>query len=175
MSIRGDFGKLDQLVRALERLGDDATLSGLSKNLAEEAISLVQEGFRSQSDPYGKAWARKRNPDGRAILVGQTARLRRSWHRVAYGARGFKIISAVQYASYQQTGTRPHVIRARNGRALVWKSGGRTRFARSVHHPGSVARKMVPDAGRLPPKWRDAFRETAHEYLMSIFAGRKVK
>jgi hypothetical protein len=39
-------------------------------------------------------------------------------------------------ALWQNAGTQPHLIRARNARALHWEGGG-TRFARSVRHPGT--------------------------------------
>jgi hypothetical protein len=40
-------------------------------------------------------------------------------------------------ASMQNAGTRPHLIRARNARALRFEAGGSTHFARSVRHPGT--------------------------------------
>jgi hypothetical protein len=40
-------------------------------------------------------------------------------------------------AAMQNAGTRPHLIRARNARALRFEVGGGTRFARSVRHPGT--------------------------------------
>lgn len=145
MGIRGDFGKLDRFINTLERLGDNRTLEKLSKNLCEEALSLTAQGFRDQADPYGSKWRGKKRPDGRAILVGKTARLRRSWHRVRVDSRGFRIATGVTYGSYHQLGT-----------------------------SRMVARKMVPDPGALPPKWRHAMNQAAREFLSSHFA-RKVK
>jgi hypothetical protein len=39
--------------------------------------------------------------------------------------------------------TRPHTIVPRNGRFLVFQVGGRTVFARSVHHPGTRGRLAI--------------------------------
>jgi hypothetical protein len=40
-------------------------------------------------------------------------------------------------ARWQNLGTPPHLIRARNARALRFEAGGSTRFSRSVRHPGT--------------------------------------
>ncbi len=40
------------------------------------------------------------------------------------------------HAVFVQLGTRPHVIRPKNKKALRWASGGRFIFARKVNHPG---------------------------------------
>jgi hypothetical protein len=40
-------------------------------------------------------------------------------------------------ALWQNRGTPPHLIRARNARALRFVTSGGTRFARSVRHPGT--------------------------------------
>lgn len=40
-------------------------------------------------------------------------------------------------AKWTEDGTRPHIIRARRGKVLRFVVGGRTVFARSVHHPGN--------------------------------------
>ena len=34
-------------------------------------------------------------------------------------------------------GTPPHIIEAKNAKALHWKSGGEDRFAKKVNHPGT--------------------------------------
>lgn len=142
MGVRGDFGKVDRFIKALTSLADTRTLTALSKNMAEEALSLVADGFRAQSDPYGRGWRPKKRPDGRAILVRQ-GRLRRSWHISKVTARDFTVSASVTYAKFHQSGTR-HM----------------------------EARRMVPSPGKLPPKWRAAFQEMAKEFLIQAFKGR---
>lgn len=110
-------------------------MNEISKAVAEEAIGLIQDGFREQRDPYGRPWAPKKRPDGRAILVGKTTRLRRGWH-VESSKRGQVVIApSVDYATYHQTGTK-HM----------------------------VARKMVPDR-TLPAEWDSAIDEAVLEVL----------
>lgn len=52
---------------------------------------------------------------------------------------GFQIVGEVDtdYAEYVSAGTRPHVIRPRNAKALRFKVGGKTVFATRVNHPGT--------------------------------------
>lgn len=41
------------------------------------------------------------------------------------------------YARYVSSGTRPHIIRAKNARALRFQIGAETIFRQSVNHPGT--------------------------------------
>lgn len=45
----------------------------------------------------------------------------------------------VPQAGFTEDGTRPHTIRAKRARALRFVVGGRTVYARVVHHPGTRA------------------------------------
>lgn len=58
----------------------------------------------------------------------------------------FVIGSDVFYAPYVNDGTRPHIIRPRTKQALRFRVGGRTVFAKVVHHPGTRARPFLDDA-----------------------------
>jgi phage gpG-like protein len=136
MALKGDFAKLDQWARRINKLADSATVTALSKNLAEEALNLVAEGFATQTDPYGQAWRAKKHSDGRAILVGRTARLRRGWKRKAFGPSGFRIGPSVPYAGFHQSGTRY-----------------------------MVARRMVPTKDMLPSRWRRALSQVAVDFI----------
>ena len=55
MGLTGDFGKLDQLAKALEAIGDKRR--GLLKDLAQEALAKVGEGFETSTSPLGIPWA----------------------------------------------------------------------------------------------------------------------
>lgn len=48
-----------------------------------------------------------------------------------------KVEATVPYAVFVHEGTRPHVIRARNAKALHFQMHGRDVFCKSVHHPGT--------------------------------------
>ena len=51
------------------------------------------------------------------------------------------------YALYVHEGSRPHLIRPRNAKALRFQIGGRTVFAKLVRHPGTKARPFLRNAG----------------------------
>jgi hypothetical protein len=164
--VSGDgFASLERWARKVEKAGSTAGLQSLAANLCEEAIELVAEGFERETDPYGKAWARKRFPDGRQVLVGNTARLRRGWHRKSVSSGGFTIAPSVKYARYAQHGRGP--VRAKPGKALRFMVGGKAVFRKSVGP--APARKMVPDRGRLPDRWRKSLLIVARSYFKGTF------
>jgi hypothetical protein len=183
--LTGDFGKLRRMAGSLQRLGGASTVRALALNLAEESIERIQEGFAGQRDPYGRRWRKKVFPDGRPVLVGKTARLRRGWHVASATAHGFRVSPSVWYAITKQRGSGiygPHGrrIRARGGARLgVGVSGprssralaiplpsGGTLFRRSV--AGERPRLMVPTRSRgLPRAWRLSFVHVAKDFIRS--------
>lgn len=52
------------------------------------------------------------------------------------------------YGKFVHDGTKPHIIRAKNGKALRWPSGGKFAFRRMVRHPGTRPDKFIVDAGK---------------------------
>lgn len=68
-------------------------------------------------------------------------------------AAGTRIEAKVdtRYAHIVAKGQRPHVITARPGGVLAFRSGGQLRFARSVNHPGAQPRTWWDDALRDLP------------------------
>lgn len=125
-----DFPKLDRwiaLMRSGEAIGGEVT-----SKMAARAADLVTEGFATETDPYGHAWAPKRRPDGRKVLHGKTGRLA---HFVAMpvGKHRFVLVPGADYGAFLQTGT-GHM----------------------------VARKMVPDLEHgLPDSWKAEFSKQA--------------
>lgn len=73
-----------------------------SKALAEVSITLIAQGFNRERDPYGRKWAKKKRPDGRKVLHGETTRLRNGWHVVQARRRGFHVAPSVTYAAHHQ-------------------------------------------------------------------------
>jgi hypothetical protein len=56
--------------------------------------------------------------------------------------------SDLEYAAMVNDGTRPHIIRPRRARVLRFQVGGRTVYAREVHHPGTRANPFLDRALR---------------------------
>jgi HK97 gp10 family phage protein len=50
------------------------------------------------------------------------------------------------YAAFVEFGTKPHVIEAKNKKALMFVSGGQTVIVKKVHHPGTKAQPFVQPA-----------------------------
>jgi len=44
---------------------------------------------------------------------------------------------------FLEEGTKPHIIKAKNKKALRWKEDGHIYFAKKVKHPGFEARRFV--------------------------------
>lgn len=49
----------------------------------------------------------------------------------------WEILSPAPYSVFVENPTKPHIIRARNARALRFEIGGRVVFAKQVRHPGT--------------------------------------
>lgn len=92
-----------------------------------------------------------------AELERQTGAYHRGFRsRTIVGAKGPRLLiennartkEGRQIAPMMEKGTRPHVIRPRRGRVLVFQVAGKTVFARIVHHPGTRAYRIMERALR---------------------------
>lgn len=167
LKFTGDFRDLDAFVNRVARAPE--RMAEVNKQLAEEALELVREGFETSTDPYGKRWADLKIRSGRPLE--DTGALK-VWRRQYASTHGFGIFSPREYAVYHQQGTgiygpKRRPIRPVQGRALRFPVPGGIAFATEVQ--GTPARKMVPDAGPLPSRWRERFVDTAHETMREIF------
>lgn len=59
-----------------------------------------------------------------------------------------KVGSDLEYAGFVNDGTAPHDIRPRSKQVLKFTVGGRTVFAKVVHHPGTRANPFLDRALR---------------------------
>lgn len=79
-----------------------------------------------------------------------TGNLRRMIQADPIVQTGFKVTGSVtsraNYSAFVHNGTAPHIIRARNAKALRFTIDGRTVFARYVNHPGTRARPFLLNA-----------------------------
>jgi hypothetical protein len=198
--LHGNTKSLRALAKKLRAVGSDQTLRHLADNLAQEGLEQVDEGFARQVNPYDVSWPKKVFPDGRAILVGSSTKLRRGWHRKYIGADGFIIASSAAYAKYQLGtgiyGPAGEPIRSKSGGPLVFLAARRiTPKARKGASPivpvgkrgagrwgtqkvvvmsvkGSPPRLMVPNTKTLPPRWKRGMRAAAREFWAAHMAKR---
>lgn len=167
--IRGDFQKLQQWVQKLDDLGRHDVLRTINRACAEEAISLIRDGFREERAPDGRPWKELKLRKGR--ILQDTNRLRNSFHVAEVTADGFRVSGSAKYAVFHQRGTGIYgpsgtPIRPVRAKVLAWRTGGKRYVARSVK--GVPPRPMVPE-GKLPQRWLDPLIETAEEILADHF------
>jgi len=51
----------------------------------------------------------------------------------------------VNYVPYYYYGSKPHIIRAKNGKALHWVVNGKDYYAKMVRHPGNKPHNFIQD------------------------------
>lgn len=75
------------------------------------------------------------------VAPSKTANLRRSIKVFPYGD-GLRI-TMTHYGKYVEFGTPPHIIKPSKKKALKFKTGGDTVFAKKVRHPGTRPNPFV--------------------------------
>jgi hypothetical protein len=88
--------------------------------------------------PAGKAWADETARQARPRVRVRTGRLRKSFRRRNATQKRATVVGHFT-AYFIDAGVKPHTITAKR-RPLVFEAGGRTIFARKVHHRGFRAR-----------------------------------
>jgi phage virion morphogenesis protein len=178
ITLTGDFATLDAWAKQIGKFTNQTVPRQVAKQLADEALRLVDQGFEQEKDPYGNKWAAKKVPNGKPVLRGRKGRLRR-YKRRSFSAIGFTIGSNAPYAGYHQHGTglhgpkgRKYTIRARQTAYLKFKtSDGKWVYRRQVEHPGVPRRAMVPIGGNLPAKWGRQFTRIAVAAFRQVLSG----
>lgn len=106
--------------------------------------------FRATSRSEGEIAARQVVARAKILAPVGTGRLRSSIRlerRSTFGLRQrWTVGSDVEYAPMVNDGTKPHIIRPKRANALRFKVGGKTVFAKVVHHPGTRARPFLDRA-----------------------------
>jgi HK97 gp10 family phage protein len=111
--------------------------------------------FRRSGSKYVSDFTADVVSEARAIVPVDTGRLRDSIKAEPVKTTGIfhmtsGVVATAPYARYVHEGTRPHIIRARNAKALhfYWDKVGGEVFFKSVNHPGTKARPFLRTAGR---------------------------
>lgn len=89
--------------------------------------------------PIGRRWGKETVGAGRNQVPERTGRLRRSIRVTSVSNRAARV-GAHYTAYFIDAGVKAHWIRSKSGRPMVFKSRGKTTFARAVHHRGFKAR-----------------------------------
>ena len=170
MSVDGDWGKLDGLLRELAALGSPATMVRAAFGVQAALVTEVRLGFRAQKSPYGKPWdplkkRRGRNADNGKILR-DTGRLANSITG-GYSGSEVRVGTNVEYAPYHQFGTNGH--RA-SGRSQAVDARGKFTNKTKGKRKAVSARDLVFKAGNgaIPPREFLPTRDLPSAYLVEI-------
>ncbi len=101
-NLTGDFAKLGRWAKKFDNA--PRILEIAARNMADEALTLVADGFKEERAPDGKAWQKLKTRKGK--ILQDTGRLKASWHRVRVSRAGFTIAAGVEYAAFHQHGAR---------------------------------------------------------------------
>ena len=116
--VRGDFSKLADLRRRLERLPVEFR-PAVSKACAEEAVRVLDDEFRSSSGPDGQPWTPLVSRVGKPLL--DTGAHLRNTLTPKVTPTGFIISTPFPGAAVHQDGA---TITAKNARMLRFRMGG---------------------------------------------------
>jgi hypothetical protein len=161
----GQFRELEEFAERIGRAPN--VMKRVSEQCAEETIELIREGWDQHRDPYGKPWPAPKLTDNNPLEV--HGHLKGGWFKRQVDAGRFTVANARDYAAKLQRGTglygpnkqRIYPVRAR---ALRLPNG---MFVRSIK--GLKPRRMVPNSGRLPERWRLRLVATAQQTLLEAF------
>lgn len=154
MGLTGDFQKLSNLTRGLERFQNSAMLA-VKKQIGTAALELVRECFDESKDPFGATWRALTVRQGKPLL--DTRRLYSSIGLVSRPL-GFIIQTRVNYAAAHNF-----------GRARV--SGRAPKFSRKrsivVRQANELLpkRQFMPGPNVIPRRWERELREIAEATL----------
>lgn len=93
------------------------------------------KAIEQSAKPIGRRWAEADVREMRSHVPVVTGRLRRSF-RVGVTTNRRATVLGHHTAYLIDAGARPHTIRARGAGPMIFRAGGRTIFARQVHHRG---------------------------------------
>lgn len=149
----------------------------LSQVLAAAAGKLVNDGFRSGVDPYGRPWAPLKSREGKPLLL--TGRMRASFAAAPISG-GFRIDGTANYTRFHQFGTKPHRKVARTakqnarGRFVALQRSGSLLKIREHMNPGIPARPMIPtkEQGGLSEKWLAVFKQETAALIERTMKGK---
>ena len=98
-------------------------LKNITLNAVKKASQeLVALGYKTETDPYGKRWKKKRKPNGKPTLI-DSGKMRKSFRYTAMLSR-VRISNAQKYAQYHLMGTNkmvPRIFMPYKKSSKIWK------------------------------------------------------
>lgn len=127
------------------------------REIGDSLVTMTKQSFTNSS-------LRPSDWPGSATLV-RSGTLSRSPRTISHGETHALIGTDRPYAAAHQLGSKPHVITARNGKALFWK--GAAHPVKSVNHPGLPPRPYFPffSSGEATPTAIEKVKEILLRWL----------
>lgn len=136
-----------------------------------EGLKKVEDVFEKVSQVYdvlAERTAKAIRDEAANLSPVRTGKLMASWNYVKISDGRYVVGSRMFYAPYLEFGTRPHVIRPKQARALRFEVDGEVVYARYVHHPGIKPMGFVRKAIKLV---KDRFRSFASNIVRNVLRG----
>lgn len=159
MVLLGDFSKLASAIAKLNDLASPATHRAIAKNVGEELVLLVHDGFDTETAPSGAKWAKLRKPSKKrrgGKILQDTGGLRGN---VRYRLSGDDVLVGTNkaYGIFHQYGTRGRNFVANHARFQAVDGAGRflSNKKASKRKGGAIAvrdLKFQPGGGKIPAR-----------------------
>ena len=98
--VKGDFGKLEDLIRNLSRAQKADYTKPMLQAIGDAAVQMIDKNIAAQKDPYDKAWPKSRDPNKGKVLLS----LRGTFSASLRGKRRVIVSSKDANAIYHQSG-----------------------------------------------------------------------
>lgn len=133
MQVSINVSGTDQVRAMLARIGPVLTGKALAQT-AEDVENYIEReaGRHEKTGALNRSIFKRRESDG-SWIVGHDRQ-------------------HAPHAVFVLFGTRAHVIKPKNKKALRWAGGGAFRFAKKVHHPGNAPDNWLQRAAALAPQ-----------------------
>ena len=102
MGIKGDFGRLERIIRGFGAIKDRKHNQQILEQLGDEAVRQIDAGINAQRDPYGKPWTKRKNTTERNKML---SGLRGTFSHSATSKR-LLVTSSDKTAVYHNEGTK---------------------------------------------------------------------
>lgn len=161
------FAQLDSIIAKINTLSTGQFRTKAVEAIAETMYGLAEEGIAAGRNPRGVAW-RRLAPGTKNS--GLPLRIASSSLRRAIFATVAKVAVEFPHALAHQKGARRVTL---NGKSVSGKQiKAMNREQRQSLNRGwrLPARSMVPNGGRLPPRWRDAINARMTELFGKVWS-----
>jgi phage gpG-like protein len=165
---RGDMRGLEDLRRRVASIADGNVRMNVNHVCAQAAMKLIDDGFRTSTDPYGRPWTPLKSRVGKPLLDTRTHLQNRLTPHLM--PSGFTIDIAFAGAAVHQYGA---VIKPKNAKALAFRTRGAPtkRSPRGKLNPVAFAQKVtIPQRQYMPegdvgPRWGKGIGDAADEAI----------